>query len=215
MMKASQTLLHGYSEHGRISLKNKTLLFWLNVLAVPWFLFCAFFFGIMTSFLRPLNFAILGSAFPQETPLGTVGTITVLFAAVLIILCIVLILHELTHGLFFWLFTKSRPVFGFKGWYAYASAPGWYLPRGQSLVVGGAPLILLSLLGEALLFLVPQSVALCILWGLIVNAGGAVGDLYMIVRLTLTPRIAVVEASRGEMTWYVPTKQFASLEEQQ
>ncbi len=216
MMKASQTLPQGYSEHGRISLKkNKPLLLWLNVLAVPWFLLCALFFGVMTSLLRPLNFAILGSAFPLETPLGAVGAIAALFAAVVITLCVVLILHELTHGLFFWLFTKSRPAFGFKGWYAYAAAPGWYLPRGQSLVVGAAPLILLSLLGEALLLLVPWAVVPWVLWGLIVNAGGAIGDLYMIARLMLAPRGAVVEASRGKMTWYVPAKRFASLEEQQ
>jgi hypothetical protein len=211
MMKASQTLPQGYREHGRISLKkNKTLLLWLNVLAVPWFLLCALFFGVMTSLFRPLNFAVLGSAFPLETPLGAVEAIAALFAAVVITLCVVLILHELTHRLFFWLFTKSRPAFGFKGWYAYAAAPGWYLPRGQSLVVGAAPLILLSLLGEALLLLVPW-----VLWGLIVNAGGAIGDLYMIARLMLAPRVAVVEASRGKMTWYVPAKRFASLEEQQ
>ncbi len=86
MMKASQTLPQGYREHGRISLKkNKPLLLWLNVLAVPWFLLCALFFGVMTSLLRPLNFAILGSAFPLETPLGAVGAIAALFATHILI----------------------------------------------------------------------------------------------------------------------------------
>src|SRR6266700_2171735 len=194
MMKASQTLTQGYREHGRISLKkNKPLLLWLNVLAVPWFLLCALFFGVMTSLLRPLNFAILGSAFPLETPLGAVGAIAALFATVVITLCVVLILHELTHGLFFWLFTKSRPAFGFKGWYAYTAAPGWYLPRAQFLVVGGAPLILLSLLGVALLLVVPWVVVPWVLWMLIGNAAGAIGDLYMLARLTLAPRAVVLE----------------------
>jgi len=216
MMKASQTLPQGYREHGRISLKkNKPLLLWLNVLAVPWFLLCALFFGVMTSLLRPLNFAIFGSAFPLETPLGAVGAIAALFATVVITLCVVLILHELTHGLFFWLFTKSRPAFGFKGWYAYAAAPGWYLPRAQFLVVVGAPLTLLSLLGEALLLLVPWAVVPWVLWGLIVNAGAAIGDLYLIACLMLAPRAAVIEDRGDEMTWYVPAKRFASLEEQQ
>ena len=216
MMKASQTLPQGYREHGRISLKkNKPLLLWLNVLAVPWFLLCALFFGVMTSLLRPLNFAILGSAFPLETPLGAVGAIAALFATVVITLYVVLILHELTHGLFFWLFTKSRPAFGFKGWYAYAAAPGWYLPRAQFLVVVGAPLTLLSLLGEALLLLVPWAVVPWVLWGLIVNAGAAIGDLYLIACLMLAPRAAVIEDRGDEMTWYVPAKRFASLEEQQ
>jgi hypothetical protein len=156
MMKASQTLPQGYRERGRISLKkNKSLLLWLNVLAVPWFLFCALFFGFMTSLLRPLNFAILGSAFPMQTPLGAAGVIAALSAALVITLCVVLVLHELTHGLFFWLFTKSHPAFGFKGWYAYAAAPGWYVPRARFLVMGAAPLILLSLLREVLLLLVP------------------------------------------------------------
>lgn len=211
-MKASVTLPRGYSERGEISLQKKAARFWLNLLAVPWFLGCAFFFGSITSLLRPLDF---GNALPRETPLGPVGTIAILFMAILSTLCVTIILHELTHGLFFWLFTKSHPRFGFKGWYIYATAPGWYLPRGQSLIVGSAPLIFLSFIGAVLLLLVPQAMVLWILWGLVVNAGGAIGDLYMIARLVFISKVAVVEASDGKMTWYEPTKKLAILEKQQ
>jgi hypothetical protein len=40
-----------------------------------------------------------------------------------------------------------KPKFAFKVWYAYATAPGWYLPRNQYAVVAIAPLVVLSLLG--------------------------------------------------------------------
>lgn len=214
MMKASQTLLQGYREQGRISLKKKTLLFWLNVLAVPWFVCCAFFFGFTASLLKPLNFAIMAHGFPTGTRLGAVETFAVVLVALFITAGGVLVLHESTHGLFFWLFTKSRPVYGFKGWYAYAAAPGWYLPRLPFLAVLAAPLILLSLLGETLLLVVPDTVALLVLWAMIFNAGAAIGDLYMIVRLLLAPRATVIEDSGAEITWYVPAKQLVFPEEQ-
>jgi hypothetical protein len=204
MMKASQTIPQGYREQGRISLKKKTLLIWLNVLAAPWFLCCAFFFGFTTNLLRPLNFAFMAHRFPTGTRLGAVEVFAVVLVALFITAGGVFVLHELMHGLFFWLFTKSRPVYGFKGWYAYAAAPGWYLPRMPFLAVGAAPLIFLSLLGEALVLVVPDTIALLVLWAVIVNAGGAIGDLYMIGRLLLAPRDIVIEDSGDGIKWYAP-----------
>jgi len=49
---------------------------------------------------------------------------------------------------FFWVFTRSRPVFGLRGWYAFAAAPGWFLTRGQYLVTILAPFLILSVLGH-------------------------------------------------------------------
>lgn len=213
-MKASQTLPQGYREREEITLKNKTLLFWLNLFAIPWFLGCVFFFGFITNLFRPLNFAILAPVFPTGTRLGALEAIALVLVALFMTVGIILVLHEFTHGLFFWFFTKSRPVYGFKGWYAYAAAPGWYLPRMPFLAVLGAPLILLSLLGEALVLLVPDMVALLILWGVIVNAGVAIGDLYMIFRLLLAPKATVIEDSGAGIKWYVPAKQLALPEEQ-
>ncbi len=51
------------------------------------------------------------------------------------VLIVTLVLHELVHGLCFWSFTRDRPRFGWKLIYAYAAAPGWYLPRGRYLTV--------------------------------------------------------------------------------
>jgi len=161
-----------------------------------------FFFGTIISLFRSLNVAIR----PLKTPLGAAGIGVVFMVALLIVFVVVLLLHELTHGIFFWLFTHSRPTFGFKGWYAYAAAPGWYVPRPQFLVIGSAPLILLSLLGVALSAVVPDALVLWIFWGLIGNATGAIGDLYMIIRLVLAPGAVVIEDQGEEVTWYGPTR---------
>lgn len=212
MLKASQTLPQGYREQGAISLEKTTVLVWLNLCAIPWSLGCAFGFGFLTTLLRPLNFASLAPVF---TRLGAVEALAGVLAAFFLVCILVLVLHECTHGLFFWLFTRSRPVYGFRGWYAYAAAPGWYLPRLPFLAVGAAPLLLLSLLGEALVLVVPDPVALLVLWAVIFNAGAAIGDLYMIVRLLLTPRATVIEDSGARITWYVPAKKRAFPEEPQ
>ena len=69
---------------------------------------------------------------------------------VLLLLLLVIasmVLHELIHGVFFWLFTHSRPVFGLSLSYAYAAAPDWYIPMSQYWIIGLAPLFLIGLAG--------------------------------------------------------------------
>ncbi len=86
-------------------------------------------------------------------------------------------LHEGTHGLAFWLLGGARPVFGFRGLVAYASAPGLVLSRRRFLAVGLAPLALLSVLGALSLPLWPVPVLPWVWLALMLNTAGSVGDL--------------------------------------
>jgi hypothetical protein len=104
-----------------------------------------------------------------------------------------MVLHELVHGVFFWLFTRSRPTFGFRGWYAFAAAPGWFLPRGQYLVVTLAPFVLLSVLGILLLAVVPTGTLAAILAGTVLNAASAVVDLWVVFLILRERRPIVIE----------------------
>ncbi len=104
-----------------------------------------------------------------------------------------MVLHELVHGVFFWLFTRSRPTFGFRGWYAFAAAPGWLLTRGQYLVVTLAPFVLLSILGIILLAIVPTGALAAILAGTVMNAAGAVGDLWVVFLILREHRPIMIE----------------------
>ncbi len=113
-----------------------------------------------------------------------------------------IIAHELIHGIFFWIFTRRRPKYGLRGWYAFASAPGWFFPRGQYLVIGLAPIGCLSALGLILLALLPADALVVVLFAVIVNAASSIGDLWIALRVTLERRPVVVEDQGDAMYLY-------------
>jgi energy-coupling factor transporter transmembrane protein EcfT len=114
-----------------------------------------------------------------------------------------MVLHELVHGVFIWLFTRSRPTFGFRGWYAYAAAPGWFFSRGQYLVVLLAPFVLLSVLGLILLTIVSQRIALMtILLAAVLNAASSVSDLWITLLIIRERRPIVIEDLGDGMNFY-------------
>lgn len=94
---------------------------------------------------------------------------------------------------FFWLFTGERPKLGWKWLYAYASAPDWYLPRNQHLVVAAAPLLLITAAGLTLLTFVPEPALPAILIATVANAAGSIGDVVVLILLLFQPREALVQ----------------------
>jgi hypothetical protein len=102
----------------------------------------------LTQWLRPAVLTVWTAAPPVDVPpdgfsflIPISWLIGFLAASVLIIP-----LHELVHGLLFWVFTRRRPLFGLRlPFYAFAAAPvDVYLPRNPYLVVALAPLVLLK-----------------------------------------------------------------------
>lgn len=180
---------------------SRRLVIWLNLACLPLLVVWAVFFWSLTRLLRP-------HLFEYHARFTSVGDAMVFLGAVaagmILTPLLVMALHEGVHGLFFWLFTKSRPVFGLKVWYAYASAPGWYLTRGQFLAVSAAPLVVISLVGLGLIAVLPAPAAVLALLGVILNAAGAVGDLFLCARGLAAPASAVVEDQRDRTTFYVP-----------
>jgi hypothetical protein len=191
-MNATSVLPHGYSAAGTITVKgNPRLVIGLNLAALPWAVLCTIFFLLVTGLLRPI-----GAGF----------TIRVSLIGLVAVFALTILLHEPVHGLVVWAYTGSPPRFGIGAWYAYASAPGWYLPRGPFLVVGLAPLLGLSAVGLAVVpFLPPASVG-WVAGGLIVNAVGSIGDLYIAVRLLGAPARALIEDTGHTVTWYARTE---------
>ncbi len=115
------------------------------------------------------------------------------FTVLCVVATVVMItLHELTHGLFLWLFTREQPRLGFRLFYAYAAAPDWYIPRGQYFVVALSPLALLTLVGFLLLWQLPIWIVPPLLFGMLMNAGGSVGDIAVILWLIAKPSGALI-----------------------
>lgn len=130
-----------------------------------------------------------------------------LFAAGLALLTLMVVLHEAIHGLAFWHYTGDRPAFGLRGWYAYAAAPGWYLPRKQYLVVGLAPLVLISLPGLLCVAFIPLPALLPLLLLITANIAGAVGDLAVVFWLLTKPPTTLVQDSGDAIMVYQPERQ--------
>lgn len=146
--------------------KNRRALWFLNLAAILSFFLYGWFFTSLAGILRTDMAQIQTVSYPP-------------FLQILITFILVLVLHELIHGLFFSLFTGAAPKLGFRGLYAFAGAPDWYLPRGQYLVVSLTPFVIISLAGLLALAFVPLSLVSLILFLITLNAAGASGDLYV------------------------------------
>ena len=145
---------------------------------------------------------------------GTVGTLFAFTFSNLLLWLIsivsafiaVIIVHELIHGLFFWFFTKQPPYFGFKVIYAYAAAPSWYIPRNQFIVIGAAPLLLITFFGLLSIPSIPQLLLPALLFALGFNVAGSIGDLYIIWWLQHYPATILVNDVGDVFTIYTDTQ---------
>jgi len=166
---ATKTLPPGAFERMRLDLPNQPrLTIWLFAAS----LVLLVVFGI-------LFLALAAWVHPGERIFA--GPVSLAYlAGVLAAYLAALVLHELIHGLFFWIITRDRPRFGIKGAYAYASAPHWYIRRNPFLVIGMAPFVLITLGGILLIPVLNGTWLTMLLVALVTNASGAVGDLYTV-----------------------------------
>lgn len=166
-MEPIKYLPDNYHQVARIDLKeNIKLGVALNLAGIPLFFAAGWFFLQIISWIRPDAAELWGV-------LGGFRNLVIVLVGIFIIVFI----HEMVHGIFFWFFTRERPRFAFKLAYAYAAAPDWFIPRNQYLVVGLSPLIVLSLVAILLFFFLPPYGVGLVLVLASFNVAGAVGDL--------------------------------------
>lgn len=202
-MQATKTLPEGYQAYATIALaKNKRLFLFLNLVGLVLFFGFGWLFVQIALLLRP-DVAPLLHVFDITSSGSFFLTLPIVWIpGALVAFFLVPALHEAAHGVFFWLFTGERPRFAYKVLYAYAAAPDWYLSRGPYLLVGLAPLVLLSLLGVALLPLLPLPLLPGLIACLELNAVGAVGDIAMICWLLFQPASLLARDSGDAVTLY-------------
>jgi hypothetical protein len=197
-MQPTRSLPQGYRPILVLDLStNGPLLIWLNLAGLAILPLAGWFFLAVTARLRP-EFSLSGWLW--DRPGGALAKIVVLLAASVL----VIILHELVHGAFFWLNTGQRAVYGFRGAYAFAGAPDWFIPRGRYLVVGLSPLVCISLAGILLIPWLPTLWLGALIVALLVNATGASGDLAVVAWLVLRGKGALVQDFGDALNVYAP-----------
>jgi len=197
-MDTTQTLPANYRLTSAISMKNQRLLLKLNVAGFFLLILFGWLFSAAAFWLRPDDAA--SSLILDLTGAG--GLRTVLF--VLIITFGTIVLHEGIHGLAFMIFANVRPTFGFRWVYAFAAAPGYFIPRGRYLPVALAPLVVISLLGLALMAVGPAQWLTAILLACVVNASGSVADLWVVWLLLRLPAETLASDLGEAIELYVP-----------
>jgi hypothetical protein len=74
-------------------------------------------------------------------------------------------------------------VFALQPLYAYAGAPTWFFPKRQYAITALGPLVVIGAVGLLILLLAPISWILVTVFLVALNTGGAVGDLFVFMRL--------------------------------
>jgi hypothetical protein len=196
----AQEVPHGYVLSSSLELSKRWFL--TGILSVGSIVLIYPFFGV---FLR-----ILACIRPElETlnlALGGAIELLVAFALLMIGTLGLIVIHESVHGLFFWVFSKKRPVFGFKVLFAYAGAPGCYFTKAQFLIIAIAPLFCMSVVGVGLFLVFPASWLSALILALAFNAAGSIGDLAVCIWLLLKPKKLLANDTGIEFRIYLPEK---------
>ena len=105
-----------------------------------------------------------------------------------VLILITAIIHELIHGLFFYIFTGDRPKIGFKSIYAYAGAPDWYIHKNKFFIISLSPLVIITILAIIILSVIPDSYFSIVFLLFTLNAGGSLGDIWVCIKLLNKPK---------------------------
>lgn len=188
---ATKMLPEGYALSRTLDLRQTKNLVLVNVIGIVLLIASWIGFAGLANRIHPgsMNFSFSS---------GNIGGALLSLLTLLIVIVVMLFVHEGFHGLCFWIFTKTRPRFAFKGYYAYAAAPDWYLPKGQYLITGLAPLVGITVICVALMFVLPAWWMSPLVWMLVLNTSGACGDLWMVYWLLRSPA-DVMSRDKGDV----------------
>ena len=173
-MNAIQILPDNYHAQKTLDLSSSRTVLWLNLAAIPLLVLFGWLFS------RLINAFRTTAPFVQ----GFWGLISSFSGwglfVILALIILMLVVHELIHGMFFWIFTRERPKFALRSGYAFAAAPNWYLPKFQYIIVGISPLIVISIVCIVLAIFVPATLVPYPLFVATFNAAGALGDMIVV-----------------------------------
>ncbi len=189
-MKAVETLPEGYREIYALDLqKDKKTAIFVNVLAL-----------VITVLLAvPMAFVVpVSSLFNMEN--GMVPYM-IRFGALLVLMIVYMVLHELVHGVAMKLCGTQKVKYGFTGMYAFAGSNDYYNKKAY-IFIALAPVVLWGVVIAVITPFVPIDWFWVVYFLQIANLSGAAGDLFVTVKFSRLPKDILIKDYGVGMTVY-------------
>jgi hypothetical protein len=187
-LEATQTLPENYQQITQLELsKNRGLAMILNLAGL------GLLFGVGWLFLESLSF--LRPAYVSSENILIITGMREFWRGILLLavsVVLVIVLRETLHGLVLWIVTKQLPKLSFRGFYTYAAAPEWYLPRSDYLWISLVPLLVITVLGTIAVTFVPLNLVPGVMLLVSLNVAISVGDIVTAFWLVGKPKAILI-----------------------
>ena len=197
-MRATNNLPDNFHHLKTLDLSNSRSILWMNLAAIPLLFFYGWLYSRLIIIFRPFN-PFQNGIFGFFTEFSVCELVALLLSIILM-----LILHELVHGILFWLFTLERPKFALRSGYAFAAAPNWYLPCQKYILVGLSPIVVISVASIMLAWFVVSPLIPYLLVIATFNAAGSLGDLIVVGWVLNQPKSILVKDEGDIFSSYSP-----------
>lgn len=186
MEKYYNELPSGYKAYKVIDATNKKTIIWLNVIAIAMMI------------LAIVPFIVLKPVDVSNTDLYLPFLIILLLGMFLYI-----VLHELTHGLVYKLYTKQKLTFGITLFVAFCGVPNIYVSKKVSLMAVLAPFVTYSIILIPIILIIPNNlIYLAFLMIFSIHFSGCVGDLYVTYILLNSKGAVLMNDTGPKQTFY-------------
>lgn len=117
-----------------------------------------------------------------------------------------IIMHELTHGLFYKIFTHEKLTYGFTLTVAYCGCPKLYIKKWPMFITSLAPFVVYSILFIVPLFFINDvAIYAAVSFLLGIHIGGCIGDLYCatIMLFKYHKKDVIINDTGPKQTFYI------------
>lgn len=189
-MKSYDVLPEGYKEIYFIDLqKDKKMAFLVNMIAVL----------ISVAMIVPMHFVVPITALFDMS--AGMGAYILRFGAMLVLMVVYMVLHELVHGIAMKLCGTKKVKYGFTGMYAFAGSTDYY-PKKPYIFIALAPVVLWGIVIAVINPFVPRVWFWVVYFLQIMNISGAAGDLFVTVKFSRMPKDILIKDHGVGMTVY-------------
>lgn len=186
-MKAIGVLPEDYGEIYSLNLqKDKRAAIIVNLLALA----IAAVMAVSMNFFVPVT-----SVFDMS---GGIVRYFLRLAALIGLMVLYMVLHELVHGIAMKLCGTKRVKYGFTGLYAFAGSEDYY-DKKSYIFIALAPIVLWGTVLAAVNFFVPTEWFWIVYMIQLINISGAAGDLFAAVKFSRMPKNILIQDSGVSM----------------